>query len=129
MEARRSTVHRNNGTGDGLQKGESSSKGQICEGHSDLPNIVKGFVSKFRNRDQRLIMSSYVPLNVKRTTTERPGKRLNKRALLCGVSYNYKRKYRLKGTVNDVKDMRDLLINRFAYPAHCIRVLTGICIR
>lgn len=49
--------------------------------------------------------------------------RPNKRALLCGVSYK-KRKYRLKGTINDVKHMKDLLINQFGYPLECIRVLS-----
>ena len=48
---------------------------------------------------------------------------LDERALLCGVTY--KRKYTLKGTVNDVKDMRELLIKQYNYPPHCIRVLTG----
>ncbi|XP_059446493.1 metacaspase-1-like [Corylus avellana] len=46
-----------------------------------------------------------------------------KRAVLCGVTYR-NRKFRLKGTVNDVKSMRDLLINRFGYSQECIRVLT-----
>lgn len=47
-----------------------------------------------------------------------------KRAVLCGVTYQ-NNKYRLKGTVNDVKKMRDLLIDRFGYSKECIRVLTG----
>ncbi|XP_059446494.1 metacaspase-1-like [Corylus avellana] len=46
-----------------------------------------------------------------------------KRAVLCGVTYR-NCKFRLKGTVNDVKSMRDLLINRFGYSKDCIRVLT-----
>ncbi|MCI67525.1 metacaspase-1, partial [Trifolium medium] len=32
----------------------------------------------------------------------------NKRAVLCGVSYS-RRRYRLKGTVNDVVNMNSLL--------------------
>ena len=47
-----------------------------------------------------------------------------KRALLCGVSYR-KKKYELKGSINDVKSMRDWLMCQFAYPVECIRVLKG----
>ncbi|XP_062176107.1 metacaspase-1-like [Alnus glutinosa] len=46
-----------------------------------------------------------------------------KRAVLRGVTYQ-NNKYRLKGTINDVKKMRDLLIDRFGYSKECIRVLT-----
>ena len=67
--------------------------------------------------------NNYSSMNVNpRTSTARS----NKRALLCGVTYNNKRKYRLKGTINDVQDMRDLLITKFGYPDHSIRVLTGM---
>ena len=47
-----------------------------------------------------------------------------KRALLIGVTY--KRKYTLKGTINDVKSIRELLINNFGFKEENIRVLTGI---
>ncbi|XWS54518.1 hypothetical protein CRYUN_Cryun10bG0096300 [Craigia yunnanensis] len=50
--------------------------------------------------------------------------RSSKRAVLCGISYNNWKQYKLKGTVNDVRNMRDLLITRFSYPRECIRVLT-----
>ncbi|OMP09496.1 Peptidase C14, caspase catalytic [Corchorus olitorius] len=46
-----------------------------------------------------------------------------KRAVLCGITYN-NWKYKLKGTINDVRNMRELLITRFGYPRECIRVLT-----
>lgn len=49
----------------------------------------------------------------------------SKRALLCGVTYN-KRKYKLKGTQNDVMNMKDLLINTFHFPSNCVRILSGI---
>ncbi|CAK9309189.1 unnamed protein product [Citrullus colocynthis] len=46
-----------------------------------------------------------------------------KRALLCGVTYrNWK--HRLHGTVNDVLNMQDLLINHFGYSKQNIRILT-----
>ncbi|KAJ1396509.1 Caspase-like domain superfamily [Sesbania bispinosa] len=47
----------------------------------------------------------------------------NKRAVLCGVTYG-KRKFRLDGTINDVVNMKDLLLNKFKFPFECIRVLT-----
>ncbi|KAE8692026.1 Metacaspase-1 [Hibiscus syriacus] len=50
--------------------------------------------------------------------------RSNKRAVLCGITYNNLKQYRLKGTTNDVKNMRELLITKFGYPGNCIRVLT-----
>ncbi|KAF4373713.1 hypothetical protein G4B88_030056 [Cannabis sativa] len=50
----------------------------------------------------------------------------NKRAVLCGVTYSHKRKFMLKGTVNDVKEMRDLLINQYQYLPQNIRVLTVV---
>ncbi|XP_018820532.1 metacaspase-1-like isoform X2 [Juglans regia] len=46
-----------------------------------------------------------------------------KRALLCGVTYQNK-KYSLKGTVNDVRRMKNLLMQRFGYRRDCIRILT-----
>ncbi|XP_048232070.1 metacaspase-1 [Ricinus communis] len=46
-----------------------------------------------------------------------------KRAVLCGVSYD-KTKYRLKGTISDVKNVKNLLINNFRFPIECIRELT-----
>ncbi|CAJ2648959.1 metacaspase-3-like [Trifolium pratense] len=50
----------------------------------------------------------------------------NKRAVLCGVTYRYSgRRYRLKGTVNDVINMKHLLVEKFAFPIQSIRVLTG----
>lgn len=47
-----------------------------------------------------------------------------KRALLVGVSYAGTA-YELKGTVNDVKQMRRLLCEQFAFPSGCILELTG----
>ncbi|KAG9451485.1 hypothetical protein H6P81_011450 [Aristolochia fimbriata] len=46
-----------------------------------------------------------------------------KRAVLCGVSYKYKR-YELKGTVNDVNCMKYLLRDKFGFSDECIIVLT-----
>ncbi|KAF5444180.1 hypothetical protein F2P56_036676 [Juglans regia] len=46
-----------------------------------------------------------------------------KQALLCGVTYRNKN-YSLNGTINDVRSIKSLLIQRFGYPGECIRVLT-----
>ncbi|CAL9021224.1 unnamed protein product [Prunus brigantina] len=48
----------------------------------------------------------------------------NKRALLCGVTYSHEHRYKLKGTANDVSNMKNLLTNTFGYPAECIRILS-----
>ncbi|KAF5444182.1 hypothetical protein F2P56_036678 [Juglans regia] len=44
-----------------------------------------------------------------------------KRALLCGVTHRNKT-YSLSGTINDVRDMKNLLIQHFGYPRECIRI-------
>lgn len=49
-----------------------------------------------------------------------------KRALLCGVVYS-NQKYRLKGTFNDVNNMRHMLIEHFKFPSSSIHILTGKC--
>uniref|UniRef100_A0A6N2MV95 Peptidase C14 caspase domain-containing protein n=1 Tax=Salix viminalis TaxID=40686 RepID=A0A6N2MV95_SALVM len=54
-----------------------------------------------------------------------PGTRTaTKRALLIGVTY--KKKYMLKGTINDVKSMRELLIKNFGFKEENIQVLTDL---
>ena len=63
-------------------------------------------------------------MNVKPSGTCSRETRPRKRALLCGVSYR-KKSYELKGSINDVKNMRDWLMCRFVYPVEWIRVLTG----
>ncbi|KAG4945406.1 hypothetical protein JHK87_041413 [Glycine soja] len=47
----------------------------------------------------------------------------NKRAVICGVTYG-KRKFKLEGTINDVNNMKNLLLDKFKFPIGCIRVLT-----
>ncbi|OMO87023.1 Zinc finger, LSD1-type [Corchorus capsularis] len=46
-----------------------------------------------------------------------------KRALLCGVNYHGK-SYRLKGSINDVKCMRYLLVEKLGFPTDSILMLT-----
>ncbi|KAL2342095.1 hypothetical protein Fmac_010035 [Flemingia macrophylla] len=46
-----------------------------------------------------------------------------KRAVLCGVTYE-KRVFKLEGTINDVNNIKRLLLDKFKFPNDCIRVLT-----
>ena len=67
------------------------------------------------------------PMRTLSSTASSDGRRTIKRALLCGVTYkNWK--HRLQGTVNDVRNMQDLLINHFGYSKQNIRILTGYII-
>lgn len=47
-----------------------------------------------------------------------------KRALICGVSYK-KQKCELKGTAQDVRNIRDLLVQVYHFPTASIRILAG----
>ncbi|KAK7252307.1 hypothetical protein RIF29_36156 [Crotalaria pallida] len=72
------------------------------------------------NKKGYLVMSKSSPAVAFPSSLPR---RYNKRAVLCGVSYT-KRKFRLKGTINDISNMRELLSKNFKFPNECIRVLT-----
>ncbi|GMI88353.1 hypothetical protein HRI_002504600 [Hibiscus trionum] len=54
---------------------------------------------------------------------DRIGEVGDKRAVLCGVSYK-KWKYKLKGTINDVFNMKDLLIEKYRYKEENMLLLT-----
>ncbi|KAJ0010872.1 hypothetical protein Pint_32878 [Pistacia integerrima] len=63
-------------------------------------------------------------LNIKPSPLmSRPSAPPKKCAVLIGVTCN-KAKYKLKGTINDVKNMRELLINSFGFKVEAILVLT-----
>lgn len=47
-----------------------------------------------------------------------------KRAFLCGVTYK-KQKCELKGTAQDVKNIRDLLVQVYGFPSKSILILAG----
>lgn len=99
--------------------------GDNQERHRRFSQIVRNFAQRFKqcssSNESTNIVSS---MNVKPSGTGSAEKHPRKRALLCGVTYN-KKKYMLKGTVNDVKSMRGFLMGTYGYPAECIRVLTG----
>ncbi|XP_022141917.1 metacaspase-1 isoform X2 [Momordica charantia] len=77
-----------------------------------------------RDGDSRAEITLRPPLPpTERLSSASSDGRPRKRALLCGVTYkNWKHK--LHGTVNDVLNMQELLINDFAYPKQNIRILT-----
>lgn len=88
------------------------------------------FFSNFIEHNKVPSKSSYTSLNSSNSVKPvRPsntvGRITRKRALLCAVSYYSNTKYKLKGTLNDVKNMKGLLMNHFDYPDDSIRVLTG----
>ncbi|KAJ6420780.1 hypothetical protein OIU84_028194 [Salix udensis] len=75
-----------------------------------------------RKNPESLNKMASSPSEIRRSS---PGTRTaTKRALLIGVTY--KRKYMLKGTINDVKSMRELLINNFGFKEENIIVLTDL---
>lgn len=90
-----------------------------------MPSDDKSFSSKRwcqKIHKDKTIRTPY--LDSLNSSPRQGSSRSKKRALLCGVTYNAK-KYMLRGTINDVVNMRDFLINGFGYSKECIRVLTG----
>ncbi|KAK7363127.1 hypothetical protein VNO77_05257 [Canavalia gladiata] len=75
------------------------------------------------NKHDNLLSRSLLPPPMPSSSAFPSTSRYNKRAVLCGVSYR-RRKFRLKGTINDISNMRELLIKNFKFPKECIRVLT-----
>ncbi|XP_012568371.1 metacaspase-3-like isoform X2 [Cicer arietinum] len=86
------------------QSGENNGGAKLFNQDQQLHNAITNVANS-------LSLSSYP------TTTG------NKRAVLCGVTYR-KRRYKLSGTINDVINMKSLLVNNFAFPIQSIRVLT-----
>ncbi|TKY59493.1 Metacaspase-1 protein [Spatholobus suberectus] len=74
------------------------------------------------NKNENLLHGSLSP-SMPSSSALPSTSRYNKRAVLCGVSYR-RRKFRLKGTINDISNMKELLIKNFKFPKECIRVLT-----
>ncbi|CAJ1936064.1 unnamed protein product [Sphenostylis stenocarpa] len=78
------------------------------------------------NKDRNLLSGSLSP-SMPYSSALPSTSRYNKRAVLCGVSYK-RMKFRLRGTMNDIRNMKELLIKNFDFPNECIRILTGISI-
>ncbi|KAJ7968226.1 Metacaspase-1 [Quillaja saponaria] len=81
-------------------------------------------ISKWFKDGCNVIRPNQMPSDISSYSSSQE-KHINKRALLCGVTYR-KKKLRLKGTINDVKNMKELLVKRFHFPddQDHIRVLT-----
>ncbi|WJZ84561.1 hypothetical protein VitviT2T_004161 [Vitis vinifera] len=75
------------------------------------------------SRASRSISGNPLVMSKQVTNSGATQPRLNKRALLCGVSYRGL-KYRLRGTINDVNRMQQFLTKRFNFPKQSIRILT-----
>lgn len=90
---------------------------QICPRANFRRNLMK----KLRNDE---ISPNKRSLNTKPFPLSSLSSRPSRRAVLCGVSYN-KGKFRLKGTINDVRNMRNLLIDSFKFQEEGILVLSG----
>ncbi|XP_062177663.1 metacaspase-1-like isoform X2 [Alnus glutinosa] len=90
-----------------------------------VSNTLQSIKNRFKKKTSMNRSLDVLPLNVKHSTGPSNCHETHprKRAVLCGVTYQ-NNKYRLKGTINDVKKMRDLLIDHFGYSKECIRVLT-----
>lgn len=85
----------------------------------------RGFRAKLKSMMSGNVSPKAESLNRKPLPAESSQARSKKRALLCGVSYK-KQKYKLRGTINDVRRIRELLVDTFNFPVESIRVLTGI---
>ncbi|KAK4271263.1 hypothetical protein QN277_019979 [Acacia crassicarpa] len=86
-------------------------------------NIIKSdHISQNASKSEYVLNRS--PRSFSLVCSFSPSGRSNKRAVLCGVTYRKKR-YRLKGPVNDVANMRELLVKVFDFPTECIHELTG----
>ncbi|BFG41165.1 hypothetical protein CerSpe_274390 [Prunus speciosa] len=89
-----------------------------CSDVNSSSSAMASFETSFQGK---LTLSRYVVIPPAPAAASR---RSNKRALLCGVTYSQQRRYKLKGTSNDVNNMKNLLTNTFGYPAECIRILS-----
>jgi hypothetical protein len=109
-------------------RGTSSESNKPGSGSGPFQKLISNFGNaikkKLSSRSRSPDVSPRAPLNVTAPGRHCPETHPRKRAVLCGVTYR-NRKFRLKGTVNDVKSMRELLIKHFDYSQECIRVLTG----
>ncbi|KAL5786894.1 hypothetical protein ACOSP7_003843 [Xanthoceras sorbifolium] len=87
-----------------------------------VKEISKGLVSKLRKSSTETTPKTpltIVPSPFQLSLSLRP----NKRAVLCGVNYVMS-KNSLKGTINDAKNMRNMLITKFGFQEKGIIMLT-----
>ncbi|XP_058006626.1 metacaspase-1-like [Hevea brasiliensis] len=102
-------------------------KPNICRRCSVTTNVAEIQCIARERVSEKLTNSSltcnYSPLDSSVLSSYEHKPRPRKRALLVGVTYKNS-KYKLKRTVNDVKNMRNLLINSFGFNPQNIIVLT-----
>lgn len=96
-----------------------SAKGDKIMAESKRLSFSSGKRSSGNNSMYRRSASS---LSSNVITLNQPPK--GKRALLCCVSYK-KQKFELKGTTHDLKNMKNLLVERFRFPLDSILILAG----
>ncbi|KAE8668265.1 Detected protein of confused Function [Hibiscus syriacus] len=88
-----------------------------------LRSRIRSLSSEIRSKmHQRMVVTP--SLNLQPSASFPTTMRSNKRAVLCGITYNNWKELRVKGSINDVKNMRELLITKFGYPNEWIRSLT-----
>lgn len=83
---------------------------------------AKGFCYSRRKRNSGNSSQSTGSSSVSVITSKQPPS--GKRALLCCISYK-KQKCELKGTIHDMKNMKDLLVHQFHFPIDSILILAG----
>lgn len=106
-----------------------------CKTDGTVSYVVEKFKNKLLRRNNRqesdgsekFISLNWNPSPLKSSSppsSSRSDRRPRKRAVLVGVTYK-RWKYTLKGTVNDVRNMRSFLIESFSFLPQNILVLTG----
>ncbi|PIN03563.1 Metacaspase involved in regulation of apoptosis [Handroanthus impetiginosus] len=69
-----------------------------------------------------LVLAALNQIRIAVYESNKKGGARGKRAFLCGVTYK-KQKRELRGTAQDVKNMRELLVGQFCYPTESILIL------
>ncbi|KAI4296373.1 hypothetical protein L6164_036336 [Bauhinia variegata] len=96
-------------------------------GHCGVRNSIRRLGAKIFRHDQpeshRIAKKSASLLKYQQPDSSSLSRRCNKRAVLCGITYR-SRTLRLRGTTNDVRNMKELLMETFKFPQEGILVLT-----
>ncbi|CAI9104048.1 OLC1v1002655C1 [Oldenlandia corymbosa var. corymbosa] len=119
------------GCGDIISVGDtggSVSSSRVCKSTNQDPRCIviegKGFRSFYRKLSSNIVCPRNTPsFNFCPSVriSDKPPR--GKRAFLCGVSYKNK-KFRLRGTTQDVMNMGNLLIKKFGFPVDSILILS-----
>ncbi|KAK7246747.1 hypothetical protein RIF29_41617 [Crotalaria pallida] len=117
-----------------MNKGYLNLTGRVKgHGNGSIFVIKKLYNNNYYNHRQPLVSideqsREYYHDDIKGSFLRKPSsplsKRCNKRAVLCGVTYN-NTNYYARGTIDDVERMKELLVMNLSFPFECIRILTG----